>query len=52
VNADNRTVAQRYGIIIPFVSEGDIPPAGAPIWEKARVERIIYDRFLDTYLEN
>lgn len=50
VKPDNRAMAQRYNILIPFVSEGDVPSPNDPLWEKARIERAIYDRFLETYL--
>ena len=40
----NRLVEERYAIRIPGTRAEDIVDAGAPIWERARVERATFDR--------
>jgi hypothetical protein len=48
---DNAKVNERYGIAIPFVDERDVPPAGDPQWELARVQRAYFDEALSRCLE-
>lgn len=42
----NRRVGEDYGAVIPFTSEDDVPPAGNPVWESARLQRALFTRAL------
>jgi hypothetical protein len=47
---DNAAVERDYGIHIPFQHESDIMPADDPIWQKARLERPLYDQLLTLWM--
>lgn len=47
--ADNEAIEREYGVRVPFRSEADIAPSEDPIWERARVEREVYDRLLERW---
>lgn len=47
---DNRAIAREYGVEIPFSSLEHVLPEGDPAWERARVEREVYDRLLDRWI--
>lgn len=46
VAQDNRDLERLYDARVPFMDDRDVLPAGDPIWEKAALERTIYDRCL------
>jgi hypothetical protein len=48
---DNARLAAEYSVSLPFLDPGDVPPAGDPRWERARVSRTIYDRSIATWRE-
>lgn len=48
---ENAAIEREYGIHIPFQSEADIRPVSDPHWEKATVERSIYDQLLQLWLD-
>ncbi|HTU70583.1 MAG TPA: hypothetical protein VMF11_09715 [Candidatus Baltobacteraceae bacterium] len=48
---DNEVLARDYGVNLAFRTENDVPPAGDPVWEKAAVERAIFDRLLQLWME-
>jgi len=46
----NREIERLYGAQIPFVTEADIPGEGDPLWDKARLERAVFDRCLAAWM--
>ena len=44
---ENRRLEARYGIAIPGARTGEIAPDDAPLWERAQLERAVYDRLFD-----
>jgi hypothetical protein len=47
---DNARIERDFGIHIPFQDESDVLPPEHPLWERARVERAIFDRLLDIWM--
>jgi hypothetical protein len=48
---DNAVIEREFGVHIPFQNESDVPPANDPYWQKALLERAIFDRLLTVWLE-
>jgi hypothetical protein len=48
---DNAAVEREFGVHIPFQHEGDVQPATDPIWQKAAIERAIFDRLLAVWMD-
>jgi hypothetical protein len=46
----NAQIERDFGIRIPFQNEADVLPADHPSWERARVERSIFDQLLDLWM--
>ncbi|HEV7180321.1 MAG TPA: hypothetical protein VGN11_10620 [Candidatus Baltobacteraceae bacterium] len=47
---DNKAVALEYGVSIPFVRGEHVPAKDHPAWQRAALERPIYDRILSDWL--
>ncbi len=48
---DNAAIEREFGVHIPFQTEGDVPAASDPVWQKAAIERAIFDRLLTVWLD-
>jgi hypothetical protein len=47
---DNREIERLFGAHVPFASEADVRPKDDPMWEKAQLERSIFDRCLAAWM--
>ncbi|MBV8434477.1 MAG: hypothetical protein JO029_09395 [Candidatus Eremiobacteraeota bacterium] len=47
--SENARVAREYGAAVPFTVAADVAPAEHPVWEKARLERAVFDRCLQAW---
>ncbi|HEX8806170.1 MAG TPA: hypothetical protein VF741_04435, partial [Candidatus Aquilonibacter sp.] len=47
---DNRDVEREYGVHIPFQNESDVAPKSDPLWDKARLERALFDELLADWM--
>jgi hypothetical protein len=47
---DNADVEREYGVHIPFQTESDIAPKSSQLWEKARIERALFDELLAAWI--
>jgi hypothetical protein len=46
---ENAAIGREFGMDLPFVREGDVPPQDHPVWAKARLERAAFVRCLQAW---
>jgi hypothetical protein len=47
---ENAGIERDFGIRIPFQNESDIAPPDDPVWQKARLERALFDQLLAIWM--
>jgi hypothetical protein len=47
---DNLAVEREFGIRVAFTNEQDIGPAGDALWERARLDRQVFDALLERWM--
>jgi len=47
---DNVLLEREYGVHVPFQSEADVAPPEDPIWQKALLDRTLFDKLLSLWI--